>query len=179
MTKIDSAKVFDLARKFAAEAAAKRGQEFWEVGQGHINMALRELEAESGEPMHKRVDHIEHDDELLRKAREAQAMHTGLLPRQRIEYGDVPVEGGRVMVQHDQAADVVILHGHPVRLGEIDVTLRDAFLAASASYVDHMQDQQEQVRARSLIGAVVESIMNRHDFVGAEVRRRLQSQRYD
>lgn len=120
---------------------------------------------------------------MLAKAAAAQLRHTdGSAAHPRTEFGDVAVVGSngesqRVMVAHDQGADVVSVHGVNFELGDIDPDLRAAFRVASSAFGE-AQDSAEQTDARALVGVVVDSILRRHDFIGARVRERQHHQRY-
>lgn len=116
-------------------------------------------------------------DHLLRKAVAAQGRHLGI--HTRTEFGEVDAGGrhGRVMVAHDQAADVVSIHGVNADLSSIDPDLRAGFRSAAATF-NAAQDSAEQSDAKALIGIVVGAVLDRHDFVGAQVRERKFSQRY-
>jgi hypothetical protein len=115
------------------------------------------------------------DGELLRRGLARQIDRTtpgvGSADR-RIVIGEVesPHVGGRVFVEHDQGADVVMIHGVSTLLADIDRDLRIGFVEASAHF-SAAQTALEQTNARELVGVVVDSILRRHDdFVGAAVR---------
>jgi hypothetical protein len=95
----------------------------------------------------------------------------------RIIVGEVQTEHGAVFTEHDQAADVISLHGVNVLLADIDRDLRTAFCASSAHFAA-AQTSIEQTDQRALVGVVVDSIIRRHDFVGAQVKRRLHNVRF-
>jgi hypothetical protein len=121
-----------------------------------------------------------HHDQLLRKAAEAQARHIGgAAPHPRRVIGEVSAgRHDRVHIEHDQSADVAVVHGVTFGLGDIDSDLSSAFRAASAAYINAEQNTAEQTNAQSLVGLVVAAVLDRHDWVGSQVRERLFSQRY-
>jgi hypothetical protein len=182
---LDSGKVFDLARKIAADAAEKYGREEWAVEDCHINLARQQLAAEAAPDLKKVVTApTAQDEELLRKAMEAQFARrdphsTDIEPGRRIVFGTVEgPKGAQVFVEHDQGADVVVIHGVATNLSDLTPSLRSSFLYASSAF-SQAADEAEQVTARTLVGLVVNEIIDRHDFVGAKVRERLFAQRFD
>jgi hypothetical protein len=131
----------------------------------------------------KKTTSLPSDSELLRKGLAAQMRRLpggAGDPDHRIVIGEVDVpDVGRVHVEHDQAADEVVFHGVRGRLADFDADLRNAFCAGTAAFVE-AQNAAEQVTARTLVGLVVTAIIQRHDkFIGATVRQRALSARYD
>ena len=125
------------------------------------------------------------ESELRKQARVAELKHFG--PRgvgepdtaRRIVIGEAETPFGRIRVEHDQAADVVRLHGVSVDLGDIDNDLRNAIVASSAAFA-RAENEQEQTTARALVGVVVSAILARHeDFIGAKVHARIARERYE
>jgi hypothetical protein len=99
-------------------------------------------------------------------------------PDRRVVFGTVEAKGGQVFVEHDQSADMIVIHGVGAKLADVAPSLRASFLYASAGF-SQAENESEQVAARTLVGLVVNAIIDRHDFVGAKVRERLFSQRFD
>ena len=98
--------------------------------------------------------------------------------RSRIEIGDVDAgEFGRIMVEHDQSADLLLLHGLKVHLADISRDLRGAVVSTSAAFARAATDQ-EQSEQKSIIGFLVEAIARRHDAIGAKLREIVQGQRF-
>jgi len=122
---------------------------------------------------------IDYGADLLRKAHAAQSSRLlGGDPRTRIEIGDVDAgEFGRIMVEHDQSADLLLLHGLKVHLADISRDLRGAVVSTSAAFARAATDQ-EQSEQKSIIGFLVEAIARRHDAIGAKLREIVQGQRF-
>jgi hypothetical protein len=98
----------------------------------------------------------------------------------RLEFGEVDTgDGHRVMLSHDQGADMISIHGVSFDLDQIAPDLRAAFGLASSAFIDAANDSAAQSSAKALLSVVLSAILQRHDaFIGAPVRERLHRQRY-
>jgi hypothetical protein len=163
-----------------AEAIASRDGGHWSQ---HLQQAEQDLRNDA-RTLQKQVTARDGNaamvEENLRK--DAVAASIRHLPDgglRRIVIGEVDIEKvGRIHVEHDQQADVILLQGIRFKLGDIDNDLRSAFCAGSAAF-NAAQDSAEQTTARTLVGLVVRAILERHDkFIGAKVREQALNVRY-
>jgi hypothetical protein len=123
-------------------------------------------------------------DDLLQKGMLAQLRkrdaHSvgGASAHPRTEFGTVDTPLGRVVVAHDQDADVLMVHGVNILLTDIDRDLRQSLVATSAAF-NVAFSAEEQTSQRRIIGLIVSEVMRQNAFLQAEVKRRLTAQRYD
>jgi hypothetical protein len=118
--------------------------------------------------------HAPSSDAGLRKsARVAELRHSGDRgigdpdPDRKVEIGQVETELGRVNVTHSQ--DSISIHGVNTALSEIDSSLRNAIVSASASF-SAAENEQEQSSAKLLVGLVIDAVLRRHQFLTSKVR---------
>ena len=122
------------------------------------------------------------DSVLRRRAADAALRHAGhdVAPLARWEFGEVNAgKHGRLIVSHeiDGAEETLAVHGINTDVDNLDADLRGALHMASADF-GAAEDVEEQTSARILIGAVVASILDRHEWLAAQVRRQQHRQRY-
>jgi hypothetical protein len=87
-------------------------------------------------------------------------------------------EYGRLMVEHDQDADVLNLHGLHIDLADIDRDLRSAIVTTSAAFAA-AEAGEEQAAQAGVIGVLVAAICRRHDFIGSKIKEIKSKERYD
>lgn len=119
---------------------------------------------------------------LRRRALEAELRHGGhdVQQLERREFGKVSAgRHGRLIVSHevDGADETIAVLGVNVDLDNLDPDLGRAFQMASSNFAA-AEDAEEQTAASILIGAVVASILDRHEWLAAQVRRQQHRQRY-
>jgi hypothetical protein len=125
------------------------------------------------------------DNELLRKglaaqlAREPHSIGSADV-HQRTEFGDIETPHGRVMVSvsHDRGADVLAVHGVNVPMTDISRDLRQSVVATAAAF-NAAFSAEEQVTQKTIVGLIVSAVMRENPTLEAEVKRRVQAQRYD
>jgi len=117
--------------------------------------------------------------DLMCKAADAAARRgLGGDPRVKTEIGEVETSVGRIRVVVDESEDVITLHGiSSVMVGELDTGLRQAILD-SASAFNVAQDQQQQVTARTVVGALVDVVLRQNKGLAQKVRERVSYKRY-
>jgi hypothetical protein len=96
-------------------------------------------------------------------------------PDRRVEIGECETQLGRVRVAISR--DALAIHGVHTPLEDIDKDLRDAVFAAAASFNAAITDL-EQAQQRTIIGALMDAVMRRHQFLSASVRRAKENERY-
>jgi hypothetical protein len=98
-------------------------------------------------------------------------------PSSRIELGEVETSRhGRVRVFHDTGDHAISGSGVTAPLDEIDPELRAAFIS-SAAYLNAAQDAQAQAAARTLIGLVVDAVLQRDASLTVAVQRQKNRER--
>jgi hypothetical protein len=72
----------------------------------------------------------------------------------------------------------VNIHGVTAHLADLDRDLRMAIVSTGAAFTAATSDE-EQAGQKAALAAVVDAVLRRHDFIGAKVRERITTQRYD
>ncbi len=123
------------------------------------------------------------DDELLHKGlaaqldREPHSIGSADI-HQRTEFGTVKTPFGTVVVSHDRGTDSVAIHGVNVATSDLGDDLRQSLIATSAAF-SAAETAEEQVSQRNIIALIVGEALRRREWLAAEVKRRLQRQRYE
>jgi hypothetical protein len=160
-----------------AEAIAERDGGHWSK---HLDTARFEA---SQPPLEKVIRKPDPKVDALRKeAIVAQLRH---LPGEgdpdvsrRIEIGDCETTSvGRVRVSVS-GRDSISIHGVNVPLADIDADLRTAIFSTSAAFAAATRDE-EQTTQRTIIGAIVDGVLHRHQFITAKVKENLRRERLD
>ncbi len=123
------------------------------------------------------------DGALLRKGLAAQLAREphsigGGSAHERTEFGGVPTSLGRIVIAYDRGDNSIVVHGVNVRTSELDQDLRQSLIATSAAF-NAAFSAEEQTAQKIIIGLIVSEVMRRSEWLGTEVKRRLQAQRYD
>jgi hypothetical protein len=124
-------------------------------------------------------------DALNNAAIEAELRHTPVVgghsigdphPEGRIEVGEVETSAGRVRVAISR--DSISVHGVNAMMGDVAPDLRRAIVASAASF-SAAESDEEQSAQRAVIGAVVDAVMRRHQFLLAAVKESKKRERRD
>jgi hypothetical protein len=95
-------------------------------------------------------------------------------PDRRIELGEVETELGRIRIAHD--GDTIHIHGTAMLMSEIEDGLRQAIFATSAAF-SGAQTAEEQRAQVAILGALMDRVLQRDQFLAAKVKERLHHER--